>query len=134
MGVIKITSQKLLVFECGAVRLYEYGYEQYESQLLSVKEPQVAAVTEKKAGGKKSFTTPLKEKAKRERALKKAEEKIAILEQELSEIENELSLEENISDYVKLAQLEKKREQVEEELLVAMGEWETAAENCEEGD
>lgn len=131
---VKRLAEKLLVFECGAANLYEYGYEQYESQLLSVKEPQVATVNEKKAGGKKSFTTPLKEKAKRERALKKAEEKIAILEQELSEIENELSLEENISDYVKLAQLEKKREQVEEELLVAMGEWETAAENCEEGD
>ncbi len=131
---VKRLAEKLLVFENGSATLYEYGYEQYEQQLQSIKLEEINIPKEKKTAGKKSFTTPLKEKARRERALKKAEEKIARLEQELSDIENELCKEENISDYVKLNELEQKREELSAALTDAMSEWEIAAESLEKGE
>ena len=73
---------------------------------------------------KKTYTTPLKEKARKEKAIKKCEEKIAKLEEELSLIASELLKEENLSDYVKLGELNQKQAEFEEELTSAMEEWE----------
>ena len=81
--------------------------------------------------GKKGFTTPLKEKAKRERAIKKAEERIALLEEEIATIDTELQRQENISDYVKLAELQDKQFDLENELLCAMEEWERLSNEAE---
>ena len=87
-------------------------------------EEQAVVKETKTEKGKKGFTTPLKEKAKRERAIKKAEEKIASIEEEIAVIETELQNGENISDYVKLAELQEKQFALENELLSAMEEWE----------
>ena len=76
---------------------------------------------------KKSFTTPLKEKAKREKALLKCEEKIAFTEEKISQIKKELSLEENMCDYEKLQELSSGLEAAEEELLELMAQWEELA-------
>ena len=77
---------------------------------------------------KKTYTTPLKEKAKREKALKKAEEKVAFLEAKIEELKAELSAPENLSDYVKLSALGEELDALEEELLNALDEWEKLAE------
>lgn len=126
---IKKIAESLLFFGDDGVKHFPYGYEQY---LQFKDKPQVAENTEipkKTEKSKKGYTTPLKEKAKRERAIKKAEEKIALLEEKLSGICTELVLEENLSDYIKLAELQKEQEEIEIQLDVAMNEWEKL---CEE--
>ena len=111
-------------FEAGSTHLYQFGYEEYlEKSALRQTESQPVKET-KSEKGKKGFTTPLKEKAKRERAIKKAEERISLLEEEIAATESELQREENISDYVQLAELQNKQFDLENELLAAMEEWE----------
>ena len=117
---IKQVATSILDFCKGGTQYYKFGYEEY---LQKKKTPEVL-LEEKTVKDKKTYTTPLKEKAKRERAIKKAEEKIAMLEKELEEIQIELQREENIADYVKLSELTTKNEQLETELLEIMEEWE----------
>ena len=123
---IRKISDSLLVFSQGSTRYYPYGYSQYlESGEKTQKSEQVKAQETPKA--KKSFTTPLKEKAKREKALLKCEEKIALTEEKISQIKKELSLEENMCDYEKLQELSSGLEAAEEELLELMAQWEELA-------
>jgi len=124
---IRKIADSILCFENGYVKLYPYGYEQYldsQKKIVPVKEEQKT-----KTKGKKSFSTPGKERAKRERAIQKAEEKIALLEEKISGLKVELSLEENLSDYLKLSELQKEIEETETELDIAINEWEKI---CEE--
>lgn len=124
---IKQIAKSVLSFEKDGVKLYPYGYEQYlEMQKNSTLQTQIPEKTEKV---KKTYTTPAKEKAKRQRAIAKAEEKIALLEEKLAGIRNELALEENFSDYLKLSELQKEQEDAEYELQVTLDEWERL---CEE--
>ncbi|MBQ3548189.1 MAG: ABC-F type ribosomal protection protein [Clostridia bacterium] len=120
---IKQISNSLLNFSGGEVEFYRFGYEEYlEKQKTAKPVVSEAAIKPKE---KKNYTTPLKEKAKKEKAIKKCEEKISKLEEELALIENELLKEENLSDYVKLGELNLKQAEVEEELLLSMEEWES---------
>ena len=123
---IKKISTSLLVFEAGKTELYPFGYEQYlEKQTAEV----VEIKNQTKPKEKKTFTTPLKEKAKRERELKKCEEKIAVLENKISEIELEIGKEENLSDYLKLSKLQIELEECQTQLETEMNNWEVLAEN-----
>ena len=120
---VKKLAQKLLCFESGGAYWYEYGFQQY----LDNKAQQQSKEPEKPQSGrsgKKNFTTPGKEKAKRERQIAKLEEKIAALETEIDTLKAELQLDENLSDYVKLQELNEKTEEKEEELLNLMEQWE----------
>ncbi|MBQ4119118.1 MAG: ABC-F family ATP-binding cassette domain-containing protein [Clostridia bacterium] len=119
---IKEISTSLLDFKKGETAYYRFGYEEY---LLKAKtEIVIKAENEEKPKEKKTFTTPLKEKAKRERAIKKKEEQIANLEQKVSELEAQLECDENLSDYVKLSEITEQLNSAQEELLVAYEEWE----------
>ncbi len=122
---------KLLVFENGTAQFYPYGYEQYEN---ARRQPANEKPTEKAEPPKpkKTFTTPLKERSKRERALQKAEEAVALLEEKRDGIQTELQLDENLSDYLKLSELQKELAAVEEDLSVAVSVWERAAEALDE--
>ncbi len=122
---IKEISDKLLDFKKDATTLYQFGYEEY---LSKAKTPVEAALSHEKPKEKKNYTTPLKEKAKKERALKKAEEKIAKLEEEIENLQAEQQADENLSDYVKLAEIGEKLEQLQTELETAYSEWESLAE------
>lgn len=128
---IKKLADKLLVFENGEAELYPYGYEQY----MAAKAAQQTALPETPAPvvapkpKKKGYTTPAKEKAKRERAIAKAEERIALLEEKIDGLKAELALPENISDYLKLSELQNELYELETELDIALGEWEAL---CEE--
>ncbi len=119
---IKQISNSLLNFSGGEVEFYRFGYEEYLEKQKNIK-PAVA-VAEEKPKEKKTYTTPLKEKARKEKAIKKCEEKIAKLEEELGIIEAELLKEENLSDYIKLGELNQKQAELEEELMTTMEEWE----------
>ena len=123
---IKEISDSLLVFEKDGVKFLEYGYSQY---LEMQNQPAPQTEMPEKPKQKKTFTTPLKEISKKERAIKKQEEKIALLEEKIDGISLELGLEENISDYLKLSELQKELEEVRTELDIALNEWETLS--CE---
>lgn len=122
---IKKIAQKILSFEANEVKLFEFGYEQY---LESLKTPKINEEIIKPKKEKKSYTTPLKEKAKRERAVKKAEEQIALLEEKLSIIEAELNEPENLTDYIKLSELQTEQLSIQTELEKVYDEWETLSE------
>ena len=117
-------ADRLLVFTPNGVESHGYGYETYlQKKTVSEEEPP----KEKKQTVKKTYTTPAKERAKRERALQKAEEQVALLEEKLGGINDEINNGEIASDYLKLSELEAERTALEEELSVALSVWEAAA-------
>ena len=119
---VKKLAQKLLCFENGGAYWYEYGFEQY----LEHKENAASQLPKNKPiqkTAKKTFTTPGKEKAKKERQIAKLEEKIATLEAETEDLKNQLGAEENLADYVKLQEITDKIQEKEEELLDLMAQW-----------
>lgn len=124
---IKKIATKVLDFKSGETVLYPFGYEQYLEKQNAPKDNDTVKA-EKTPKEKKSYTTPAKERARLERGVKKAEEKIALLEERLGGLETELTLEENISDYIKLSELQKEQEELEIELDAAMNEWERLSE------
>ena len=124
---IKKVATSVLEFKEGETKLYPYGYEQFlENQ--GKDKPKETVIPQKEIKEKKKYTTPAKERAKAERAVKKAEEKISSLEQGINEINQELLKEENISDYVKLSSLQEELAKLENELEKTMEEWEEASE------
>jgi len=124
-------ADSLLHFNENGTELYPYGYSQYlEAQQKKDSAPVQNQIKENKP--KKGYTTPLKEKARREKAIKKAEEKIALLEEEINSLNEQLNLEENISDYVKLSELQNKLCDTETELEEVMLEWENLCEQAKE--
>ena len=123
---IKKVAQQILSFEGGGTKFYRFGYEEYlENQLLPSPASDNVEKTPEKAP-KKTFTTPLKEKSRRERNLKKAEESVAKLECEMSALEEALADEANQSDYIKLGELQSELARVSDELEKAMLLWEEA--------
>lgn len=128
---VKKLSQKLLVLKNSGCEFYEYGYEQYET--ANAQKQEKPSVTEKaEPKQKKNYTTPAKERSRCERALAKAEEKIALLELKIGGLEDEMQTPEIASDYLKLSEAQKELETLQTELSIAMSEWETAAERLEE--
>lgn len=118
-------AERLICFENGGVKYYDCRYDEYIEKKKQEPTETAAAKTESVPKGKKGYTTPAKEKAKRDRAIKKAEEKIAALEELIDNLNSELQSEENISNYVKLSEIGEKLASAEEELLEAMTEWDT---------
>ena len=120
---VRMVSHHLISFEDEKTVWYEFGYDEYEEKKKAEQQikneyysPAVAVKT------KKTYTTPGKEKAKRERAINKAEKRIESLEEKLSVLTEELYKDENLSDYIKLTELQNEIDSIEEELLLAMEE------------
>ena len=65
---------------------------------------------------------------KKENALKRCEERIAVLEERSAQIDAEMALPEVCTDVAKLQALSKEKAEIEEELLVKMEEWEALSE------
>ena len=128
---IKKVAQQILSFEGGLAKLYKFGYDEYlENQAL----PSPETVTVQKAAEKvpkKAFTTPLKEKSRREKALKKAEETVEKLETLLASLEEQLSDEAIQSDYIKLGELQNEIAEISSQLDDAMLKWEELAQESE---
>ncbi len=115
---IKKVAHHILAFTENGTAWYEFGYDEYEQNQKSVQVQTETVIKEPQH--KKTYTTPGKEKAKRERAIKKAEDLISKLETELETLQNEISLPENISNYVLLTELQNKIDETENALLEAM--------------
>lgn len=131
---VKKIAQHIISFEGkDEVKWFEYGFDEYLEYQLKKEQADLTGTlpssTETKKQTKASYTTPAKEKSRRERALKKAEEKVNCLEQDLLLLNEELLKEENLSDYLKLSELQEKLSEAEKELEIAMLEWENAEES-----
>ncbi len=131
---VKKVAQKILSFEGGNTVLYSFGYDEYESKRMTeatqpAESEEKTLASEPKA--KKSYSTPLKEKAKRERALKKAEDEIERLELRLNEITAELEKEEVQSDYLAITALQEEMSELSETLEETMELWERLAAECD---
>ncbi len=121
---VKQVSQSVLVFENDNVQLYPYGYEYYlEQAAKKTEDEKVAIVKDKKE--KKSFTTPAKEKAKREARIKKLEALVSDCDEKIAKLKDELESDHVVSDYVKLTELHEKLAEQEELNLGYLEEWDT---------
>ncbi len=124
---VKKLADRLITFEKDGAKVWDFGYDEYMlRQPKEEEKTEQAKKTEKKE--KKTYTTPLKEKQKRERAIKKAEEKIAELEQKLDELKQEQQNPENLADYQKLSELQEQIDDCEGQLLEQMEIWEGLSE------
>ena len=121
---VKKVAEHIISFEEGRTKWYEYGYEEYEKSKKSAESSPIEADFLQPAKTKKTYTTPAKEKAKKERAIKKAEDSIAVLEEELEELRTEINKPENQTDYIKLTELQQRIDEIEMQLLEKMEEWE----------
>lgn len=121
---VKKLADRLITFEPDGAKVWDFGYDEY---MLRKENEKPAIQTEQKAEKKekKSYTTPLKEKQKREKALKKAEEKISELETMLDDLNAQMNLDENLADYQKLSELQEQIDACEVELLEQMELWES---------
>ena len=117
------TINRIFAFEeNGLIRQYEGGYTDY-----SIKKPQENITkanenTEKKDTYKKTHEKKLKFTFKEQREFETIESDIEALENKISEIEKEMA--ENSTDFVKLDNLSREKEQTEELLSEKMERWE----------
>lgn len=127
---VKKIAQHIISFEGKkTVKWFEYGYEEYEDfQLKKLAQTDEATLPSPalKKQSKTSYTTPAKEKSRRERALAKAEEKVSALEDKVQQLNDELQKEENLSDYIRLSELQAELAEAQEALQQAMLTWEEA--------
>lgn len=127
---VKKIAQHIISFEDSeTVKWFEFGfdeYTEYQQKKANVADTSAVPSPLPKANTKSTYTTPAKEKAKRERALRKAIENVNKLDKELEELNGELLKDENICDYVMLAVLQKKITETELLLEEAMLVWEEA--------
>ena len=120
---VKKLADRLITFENDEAKVWDFGYDEY--MLRQPKEETLTNAPQKsEKKEKKTYTTPLKEKAKRERALKRAEEKIAEIETILGDLKAQQQSPENLADYQKLSELQEQIDALEEELLKQMEIWE----------
>ncbi len=124
---VKKLATRLISFENDNAVMHDFGYDEYMlRQPKETLDNEQTEVREKKE--KKTYTTPLKEKQKREKALKKAEDKIAELEAKLEQLKAEQQSPENLADYQKLSELQDEIDALEIELLEQMELWESLSE------
>ena len=143
---VKKVATRLLFMEEDKVRLYEFGYEQYEEEMAAINaeddnagSPTKGKVISTQLGGSIDRDTNVyaddpirsgqqsylegKEKSRLEKKKKKLEEQIGKIEQEIDELKEELEDPANASDYVKLQDIQTKIDKSEEHLLELMTEW-----------
>lgn len=121
---VKKVSDHILSFENGSTKWYEFGYDEYINEKKCAIPSPSTPNNDHPTKQKKTYTTPAKEKAKKEKAIKKSEEIISSLESKLDTLREEINKPENQSDYVKLTELQQKIDEVELLLMEKMEEWE----------
>ena len=120
---VKKIADSILAFENGDVYFYKYGYDEYlEKSALLVQEPTEENI--KKKESKKIYNSPLKEKSKLERALKKIEEEINQKETRILELQQELLKEDIYTNYVKVGEINTEIDDLNKAVEESMLRWE----------
>ena len=136
----------MLVFRNGLGEFFPYGYSEFEikekereqTEELSekggaqaLKEKNSENKVEQSQSGKKSFSTPLKDKSRKEKRVKKLEQMISDCESELSLLNSQLEKPEIYSDYVKVNEIQGKIESITKEHENYSEEWLMLSEELE---
>ncbi|HOO79221.1 MAG TPA: ABC-F type ribosomal protection protein [Lachnospiraceae bacterium] len=132
---IKQIADSLLIFENGQATFFPYGYEDYEEKFgsenrqattdalrINTGKTENAPVAEKTIESK-NYYNPGKEKAKRERRIARLEELLEENDTKIAGIKAELLAPEHASDYVKLNELQKEVDALEQQAEAYMEEW-----------
>ena len=123
--LINKVADRLLVFAEGGAKFYPFPYAEYEGSVTCQTE-EAKPVENKKAAlsvGKREFSTPLKDKARRERRIKKLEEDIVATEKLVAELNEKLSEPSVYSDYVKIAEIQSRIDENNSLLETLTAEW-----------
>ena len=133
---INKVADKLLVFENKNAEFYPFGYAEYElmkerAEKESESEDKVEKSASVVSSGKKTFSTPLKDKAKKERRIKKLEELIGKAEAEIAMLSARLEDPAVYSDYVKVSQIQSELEKLQSQQDEYSDEWFTLSEELE---
>lgn len=147
---IKEISNKLLVFENGYTKFYEFGYEDYIAQKALEEQTQLpknskemngktpfsfaTSNIEEKTKASKNYDNPGKEKSKLERKLSKIEENISKIEEDIEKEKQELVNPEYASAYTKLSQIQSNIDTLSDTLMEYMEQWESVTKELEEFD
>ena len=130
-------ADKLLVFENGDATFYPIPYSEYEiiEKERAERENLTATNEQEKnikiSGGKKTFSTPLKDKARAERRIKKLEQLIEECDKKIADLNAMLEQPEVYSDYVKVNQIQQELELLSSEQDAYSEEWLTLSEQFE---
>ena len=153
---INRTASRILELEDGKLTGYPGNYDYYLEKKAQLADGQLSSGAEITAGRgsaagfahavgiRNGASSPASESAlkqdwksqkeaqaaqrKKENALKRCEERIAVLEERSAQIDAEMALPEVCTDVAKLQALSKEKAEIEEELLVKMEEWEALSE------
>lgn len=128
---VKKIADSILAFENGDVYFYRYGYDEYIEKSAKLRDEMIEEEVKKKEP-KKTYTSPLKEKQKLERALKKLEDEINKKENRVSELQQELLKEEVYTDYVRVGEINSEIENLNNEIEDGLMRWEEIQKEIEE--
>jgi len=132
-------ADRLLVFgDDGTTAFYPYGYAEYELNEKEKFEKQTAIEIETnkgtQTGGKKNFSTPLKDKGKKIRRVAKLEELIAKTQTDIDTLNAELEDPSVYSDYVKVSKIQERLEELVKQNEEYSEEWLILSEELEQND
>jgi len=131
-------ADRLLTFGDDGATFYPYGYAEYE---LLEKEKQEKEIDEQipvskkiqnNTGAKKTFSTPLKEKSKKQRRVAKLEELLAKCEEESISLNTQLEKPDVYSDYIKVTEIQSKLDQLHAQQEEYTQEWILLCEELDE--
>ena len=128
---VKKIADLILAFENGEVYFYKYGYDEYLEKSARLAQ-MVTEEDVKKKEPKKIYNSPLKEKSKLERALKKIEEEINQKEIRIAELQEELLKEEIYIDYVKVGEINSEIDDLNKQIEECLFRWEEIQEKLNE--
>ena len=120
---VKKIADSILAFENGNAYFYKYGYDEYIEKSAQLHVEAVEEIAKRKEP-KKLYNSPLKEKSKLERALRKIEEEINNKEARVSELQQELLKEEIYTDYIKVSEINSEIEIINKEIEDGLMRWE----------
>ena len=136
---VKKVADQILSFEDGTVRLYRFGYEEYEEKRQALLQDEevlgakaIAKVIPKEE--KKTYYNPGKERSKIANKCKKLEQTLAEKEEIVAGLKEKLKDPEVQTSYMKLGSIQEEIDAAEEELLALMEEWEALTERLKELD
>ena len=129
-------ADRLLVFDDRGANFYPVGYAEYEMLEKERAERESesdlpVAKTQNVNGCKKTFSTPLKEKSKKQKRVAKLEQLIAECEQQLVTLNLQLEDPSVYSDYVKVAEVQADIDNINSEHEEYSLEWITLCEELE---
>ena len=133
---VKKLANKILEFTKNGVIFFDGTYEEY----LEYKEKNIENIEEKRKNEKENQINSIqnnngkisskeqyllnKEITRRKNKMKKIEEEIENIEKQIEEIETEMQRKENLTDYVKLNDLQKEKDELNKKIEDKMMEWE----------